>query len=185
MSAAEPRPDQVGIPFNPRELSVRQLLASGVAVLDELLRRGVVRTRNSPLGDLAESIALRTYGGTLAANSEKSYDLLTAHGRRIQVKARLVAPADRRSQSFSAFRSWDFDSALFLLFDTASYELIWARELTVDETKAIGRWVGHTNSSAIVIRNVAKAGIDVTETVRSAYSSIDDAPPEHEVQSRL
>ncbi len=101
--------------------------------------RGVVRTRNSPLGDLAETIALRAYGGSLAANSEKSYDLTTAQGRRIQVKARLVDPADRRSQNFSAFRSWNFDAALFLLFDSASYDLLWARELTVEETKAIGR----------------------------------------------
>lgn len=45
--------------FRPQEPTVRQLLASHVAVLDELLRQGVVRTRNAPLGDLAETIALR------------------------------------------------------------------------------------------------------------------------------
>lgn len=185
MNAAEPRSGPVDPPFDPRALSVRQLLASGVAIIDELLRRGVVRTRNSPLGDLAETIALRAYGGTLAANSEKSYDLTTAQGRRIQVKARLVDPADRRSQNFSAFRSWNFDAALFLLFDSASYDLLWARELTVEETKAIARRVEHTNSSAIVIRHVAAAGIDVTEPVRAAYSNIDDAPPADEIQSRL
>jgi len=61
--------DGVALPFCPQELTVRQLLASHVAVLDELLARGVVRTRNSPLGDLAETIALRAYGGSLAPNS--------------------------------------------------------------------------------------------------------------------
>jgi hypothetical protein len=165
----------VALAFRPQELTIRQLLASYVAVLDELLRRGVVRTRNSPLGDLAETIALRVYGGTLAPNSEKSYDLTTPNGRRIQVKARLVDPADRRSQNFSAFRSFDFDDALFLLFDATSYDLIWARELTSEMTQAIGRRVKHTNSSAIVVRNVAVAGLDVTATVRSAYDSIDAA----------
>ncbi|MBE3076996.1 hypothetical protein HA387_00960 [Clavibacter michiganensis subsp. michiganensis] len=167
----------VALAFRPQDLTVRQLLASHVAVLDELLSRGVVRTRNSPLGDLAETIALRAYGGTLAPNSEKSYDLTTPSGRRIQVKARLVNSADRRSKNFSAFRSFDFDDALFLLFDATSYDLIWARELTSETTRAIGRRVEHTNSSAIVVRNVAAAGLDVTTTVRSAYDSIDDVSP--------
>jgi hypothetical protein len=92
-------------PFDPAALTVRQLLASSVAVIDELLRRGLIRTRNSPLGDLAESLALRAYGGELAPNSEKSFDLGTADGRRLQVKARLVRLDDKRSQTFSAFRS--------------------------------------------------------------------------------
>lgn len=52
----------VALPFRPQELTVRQLLASHVAVLYELLRRGVVRTRNSPLGNLAETIALHDDG---------------------------------------------------------------------------------------------------------------------------
>ena len=167
--------DGVALPFRPQELTVRQLLASHVAILDELLRRRVVRTRNSPLGDLAETVALRAYGGTLAPNSEKSYDLTTPDGRRVQVKARLVDPADSRSQNFSAFRSFDFDDALFLLLDATTYDLIWARELTSETTQAIGRRVEHTNSSAIVVRNVAAAGLDVTATVRSAYDSIDAA----------
>jgi hypothetical protein len=161
-------------PFKPTDLSVRQLLASYVAVLDELMRRGLVRTRNSPLGDLAESLALRAYGGVLAPNSEKSYDLLTANHRRIQVKARLVDPRDRRSQNFSAFRSWNFDSALFLLFDTNTYDLIWARELTRDETEAIGRRVERTNSSAILVRGVAASGTDITVRLAEAYDRIDE-----------
>jgi len=175
-SVADPA-EGMALPFRPQELTARQLLASHVAVLDELLRRGVVRTRNSPLGDLAEAIALRAYGGTLAPNSEKSYDLTTRNGRRIQVKARLVDPADRRSQNFSAFRSFDFDDALFLLFDSTSYDLIWARQLTAEATKAIGRRVEHTNSSAIVIRTVAATGTDVSATVREAYEKIDGPAP--------
>jgi hypothetical protein len=167
--ASAPRP-----PFDPAVLSVRELLASYVAVLDELLRRGLVRTRNPPLGDLAESLALRAYGGALAPNSKSSYDLVTVEGRRMQVKARLVDPRDTRSQGFSAFRSWEFDSAIFLLFDTNTYDLLWARELTSDETRAIGRFVEHTRSSAILVRGVAAAGTDVTERFAAAYDRIDD-----------
>ncbi|QKS87189.1 DUF6998 domain-containing protein [Curtobacterium flaccumfaciens] len=162
------------LPFEPSELTVRQLLASYVGVLDELLRRGLVRTRNSPLGDLAESLALRAYGGALAPNSEKSYDLRRPDGHRVQVKARVVNPLDRRTQAFSAFRSWEFEEALFLLFDAATYDLIWARELSRDETISIGRRVEHTNSSTVAVRNVLRAGLDVTDLIRDAYERIDE-----------
>jgi hypothetical protein len=161
-------------PFEPSELTVRQLLASYVAVLNELLRRGLVRTRNSPLGDLAETLALRAYGGERAPNSEKSYDLRRPDGHRVQVKARVVDPLDKRTQAFSAFRSWDFEEALFLLFDAASYDLIWARELTRDETVGIGRRVEHTNSSAVAVRNVLRGGSDVTALMRDAYERINE-----------
>ncbi|PZE24540.1 hypothetical protein [Curtobacterium sp. MCBD17_028] len=67
-------------------MTVWDLLHAQVAMIDELLARGIVRTRTSPLGDLAETLALRVYGGTLAPNSENSWDLTVSDGRRIQVK---------------------------------------------------------------------------------------------------
>lgn len=164
-----PRP-----PFHPPDLSVRELLASYVAILDELKRRGLVRTRNSPLGDLAETLAVRAYGGTLAPNSEKNYDLISSDGRKIQVKARTVQADDKRTQNFSAVRSWKFDAALFLLFDAETYNLVWARELGSEETRLIGRRVEHTNSSSVLVRDVAHAGADVTDLVRATYDCIDE-----------
>lgn len=168
-------------PFRPVDLSVRELLASYVAILDELRHRSVIRTRNSPLGDLAETLAQRAYGGKLAPNSEKSYDLLTSDGRRIQVKARTVDAADRRTQIFSAVRSWSFDAALFLLFDASTFDLIWARELTRDESQAVARVNEHTASSRIIVRDVARLGKEVTGIVTDAYNRIDEptSGPEH------
>lgn len=163
-----------GLPFDPSALSVRQLLATSVAVIEELLHRGLVRTRNSPLGDLAESIALRAYGGVLAPNSEKSYDLLADDGRRVQVKARLVDPTDRRSQQFSAFRSWSFEAALFVLFDARTYDVLWARELSSADVQSLGRRVEHTNSSVVLVRQVSSAGQDVKKAIVGAFDALDD-----------
>jgi hypothetical protein len=160
--------------FDPAAMSVRDLLHAQVAIIDELLARGIVRTRNSPLGDLAETLALRAYGGALAPNSEKSWDLTANDGRRIQVKARLVDLADRRSQNFSAVRSWGFDAALFLLFDARTYALTWARELTAPECQALGRRVEHTNSTTILTRQVAGVGVDVTDMISAALDRIDE-----------
>ncbi|MEU3627856.1 hypothetical protein [Amycolatopsis coloradensis] len=63
--------------------SVADLLAGYAAILRELRNRGVVRPRNAPLGDYAEHLAQRVYGGELAPNSVKSYDLLAADLRQI------------------------------------------------------------------------------------------------------
>jgi len=159
--------------FDPRTMTVRELLAAYVSIIDELLSRGLVRTRNPPLGDIAEHIVWKAYGGQLAANSAKSYDIIDAAGRRVQVKARAIGLRDNRTQAFSAIRSWDLDVIVFLNIDSATYDLVWARELTVDEAMAIGRRRELTNSSAVYLSNVHSAGIDVTERIRAAYVGLD------------
>jgi len=161
--------------FDPRTMTVRELLAAYVSIIDELLSRGLVRTRNPPLGDIAEHIVWKAYGGQLAANSAKSYDIIDAAGRRVQVKARAIGLGDSRTQAFSAIRSWDLDVIVFLNIDSATYDLVWARELTVDEAMAIGRRRELTNSSAANISNVHSAGIDVTDRIRAAYVGLDQA----------
>jgi len=161
--------------FDPRTMTVRELLAAYVSIIDELLARGLVRTRNPPLGDIAEHIVWKAYGGQLAANSAKSYDIIDAAGRRVQVKARAIGLGDNRTQAFSAIRSWDLDVIVFLNIDSATYDLVWARELTVNEAMAIGRRRELTNSSAVYLSNVLSAGIDVTERIRAAYVGLDQA----------
>lgn len=107
-----------------------QLLSQYAQILAELRIRGVVRTANAPLGDYAEHMALRVYGGSLAQNSAKSYDLTTDNGRRIQVKARTVSASTSASAVFSVFRSFEFDVATLLVLDSRTYALKWARDDT-------------------------------------------------------
>ena len=96
----------------------RELLAGIEASLQELRRRGVARTSNAPTGDYAESLALKVLGGELASNSAKSYDLVTAAGDRIQVKARVIRNGSAGERQLSPFRSFDFEHALIILFDS-------------------------------------------------------------------
>jgi hypothetical protein len=159
--------------FDPTTLTVRQLLATYVAIIDELLSRGLVRTRNPPLGDLAEYIVWKAYGGELAANSAKSYDILDAAGRKVQVKARAIGLSEKRPQTFSAVRSWEFEAVVFLNVDSATYDLIWARELTTVEAMSLGKRREGTNSSAISVSAVLGLGIDVTDRIRAAYEGLD------------
>lgn len=98
-------------------MNVGQLLKLYADILAELRRRGLVRTNNAPIGDLAEYAAVLAYGGQLAKNSEKSYDLIAADERRIQVKVRFVKASASGSLPFSVFRSFGFDAAVFITVD--------------------------------------------------------------------
>ncbi|WP_328609937.1 hypothetical protein OG943_12695 [Amycolatopsis sp. NBC_00345] len=155
---------------NLSELSIPDLLGGYAAILQELRDRNVVRTRNAPVGDYAEYLAARVYGGELVANSVKSYDLLAADGRRIQVKARAVGSDTRSGAIFSVFRSFDFDVAVLITFDSSSYALRLAREVTAADIEAAGRHSSHVNGHRVTITAGARLGIDVTPRFRAAIS---------------
>ncbi len=100
------------------ERSTGELLALSRRILTELRRRGVLRSGNAPTGDYAELLVTRTTGGELAPNSQRSWDVETPMGDRLQVKARVVTdPRKAGERQLSTFRSWDFDAAVIVLFD--------------------------------------------------------------------
>ena len=101
-----------------RSRSSHELLGLYAEILNVLLERAVIRTRNAPAGDLAERLVSLAYGGTLAPNSAKSWDVQLPDGIRLQVKSRVVGPGTSNSQVFSPFRSWDFDRCVFIVFDS-------------------------------------------------------------------
>jgi hypothetical protein len=117
------RPDDsvrnaIGVQVNLDELTPIQLLALSRACLRELQRRGIVRSGNAPAGDYAEFLVRQATGGELATASQKSWDVLTPEGVRLQVKTRVVTnPRNNGERQLSTFRSWDFDAAIIVLFN--------------------------------------------------------------------
>jgi hypothetical protein len=157
--------------FDLAQLGVRDLLRLDVAAIAELRARGLVRTNNKPLADIAEQIVLRARGGVLEPNSTKSYDITTADGQRIQVKAmgdRSAAIAAK----FSPFRSVDFHSAIFLVFD-AECDLTAAYEIPADSVNDHVRFAAHVNGRQPTLREVRALGTDVVDEMRAAYSGLD------------
>jgi hypothetical protein len=150
--------------------STPDLLGLYAAILAELRDRGVVRTRNAPLGDYAEHLAEQVYGGTLAANSVKSYDLLAADSRRVQVKARAVGPDTGAGAVFSAFRSFDFDIAVLMTFGSSTYALRWAREVPAADLETAGRFSSHINGRLLRITAGEQLGVEVTAQFRTAMA---------------
>jgi hypothetical protein len=143
--------------------SPRELLATYESILVELRQREVVRTNDAPAGQYAEWLACRTLGGTLAANSVKSYDLTTDAQERIQVKARVVRnTAKAGERQLSPFRSFDFDAALVILFD-ASYDVLRAVMLTPESIRAHARQSTHVNGWIVIARDsLLNLGEDMT-----------------------
>jgi hypothetical protein len=154
--------------WQPSEHSTQELLAQYAAILVELKDREVIRTRSAPLGDYAEYLTQRAFGGELQPNSGKSYDLLDAEGKRLQVKARTIGHGVRGSAKFSAFRSFDFDRTVFIAFDLGSYEVEWARLVPRQDVEAAVRYSGHINGSAVRITVASRLGADITERFRAA-----------------
>jgi hypothetical protein len=147
----------------------RELLASYEVILRELRRREIVRTNDAPSGQYAEWLAQRAFGGHLAPNSVKSYDLTTTAGRQVQVKARVVRDPARKSgeRQLSPFRSFDFDEALIILFDT-TYHVSRAVTLSADIVLEHSRASTHVNGRVLVARDsILDLGVDVTSLMNS------------------
>jgi hypothetical protein len=144
------------------------------AILAELLHRGVVRSRNAPAGDLAEYLVANAFGGELAPPSEKSWDVRVGD-RHLQVKVRLIAAGDRRSQSYSPFRSWEFDACVFVLLDAHTYDVVSAVEVPVAGVRELARettWVkGFRIGTGGDLRKVAGA-VDRTAELRRALEAL-------------
>jgi hypothetical protein len=152
-------------------LSVEELLDTYRNVLASLRLRGLVRTNNAPIGDLAEYCAAIVYDGVLAPNSEKSYDLVADDGRRIQVKVRLIRPSTSPSAVFSPIRSFDFDACLFLLANDERGSVELAREWGVADVQELGKHRAHTNGVVVRIGKLrtASVGIDRTAEFETAW----------------
>ena len=177
-SSTSPGPGDVlpGVP-ELRQLSSRELLALYSRIITELIARRVVRSRNAPAGDYAELLVAEHYRGELAPPSEKSFDVVVAGGRRLQVKARVVVEGDRRSHSYSPFRSFDFDACVFLVFDSVDYSVREAREIPVEVVEAMATDVTWVSGKRVNVRQVLAATehvLDLAEELRAAAQRVDE-----------
>lgn len=100
-------------------LSTGDLLGAYAGVMRALRSRGVIRSSNNPVADLAENLAGRAFRLTLSEQSAKGYDALDADGGRWQIKGRRRTPENRSTQ-LGVLRGLEedrFDWLLAILFD--------------------------------------------------------------------
>jgi len=131
-----------------KKLSVIELLELHSAIIDDLKRRKVVRTRNNPVGDYTEWLVAKGLGLELAANSSAGFDALDAKGVKIQIKGRRITK-ENRSRQLGIIRKLDekdFDQLIAVIFNEA-YDVIDARliphEVIIDYAKYSDPQKGH------------------------------------------
>jgi len=100
-------------------LSNLELLSLHADILTELHSRGVIRTKNNPVGDYAEWLVSKALGMRLLSNSSAGADAIDVDGMKVQIKARRVTP-DSPSRQLSALRNYEaveFDYLIAVIFD--------------------------------------------------------------------
>lgn len=133
--------------------STSELLSSYREILAQLRRRDIVRTGNAPTGDYAETLVKVAFKGEFAPNSEKSWDVRTSDGEKIQVKSRLLDdPTKSKQRQLSAIRSWGFDSLVIVLFDS-TYRVWKAAKVPADLVRGTGTHSDWVNGELIIARN--------------------------------
>ena len=155
-------------------LTVRELLRLSARIVTELISRHVLGSRNAPAGDLAEYLVAKTYQGELAKASAKSWDV-QAGDRRLQVKCRLVDPDSRRYESFSAFRSWEFDACVFMTLDCYTYDVVRAVEIPMASVQALAREASWVKAHVISVGQIAgpvPGARDITDLIRCALDDL-------------
>jgi hypothetical protein len=93
-----------------------ELVAHYGEVMSELLQRGVVRSGNNPVADMAERVIADYHGVDPEPPNSKSYDVVTRDGATIQVKALRRTKSSRRN--LSPLRTLDFDFVAAVIFAT-------------------------------------------------------------------
>lgn len=155
--------------------AVPELLRLWAGTMAELNARGLVRTNNNPVGDLAEAIAHEHYGGERGSFSQKGWDIRTLGGERIQVKGMRRTASSRRN--LSAIRDSDYDIVLVVTFDE-NFDLTECFTLTRATVEAEFNHRPHVNGRIITVTNRLLASDLITLVdLRGAYQRI-SAPRE-------
>jgi hypothetical protein len=161
-----PSPDDLG------QRTVGELFALYRGILQELRHRGVVRTENAPAGDYAEFLVAIAFGGTLASNSEKSFDVI-ADGRRLQVKARVVSDPPRSGQlQLSPFRSFDFDEAVIVLLNDWDYSVRKGTRVSATVVRDAAVFNSHVNGHIVHARPALLAAPGAIDDVTSLLQAV-------------
>ena len=148
-------------------LSEVELLQIHGSVIDELIRRKVVRTRNNPIGDYTEWLVCDRLRLEIQSNSRAAFDAIDNVGVRYQIKGRR---SDDNRVQFSAIRNLDqqgFDYVIAIVYDH-DYSIRFALRLTHAAVAELSTYRKHVNAH-ILILNEAAIDCDGVEDISGEF----------------
>lgn len=127
-----------------------QVLGVWARSMRELRSRGIVRSSNNPVADVAEAYAAQLLGLTLAPKVAQGYDATGPEGTRYQIKSRRITPenASRQLGVVRNIAAREFDVLLALLFNE-SMTPIHAYSIPYEVVVEYGKWVPKLNGHRI------------------------------------
>ena len=134
-------------------LSDLELLSLHSEILTQLRSRGVIRTKNNPVGDYAEWLVSKALGMTLLSNSSAGADAIDTDGKKVQIKARRVT-SDNPSRQLSALRNYeaaDFDYLIAVIFDE-TYNILDAYKIPQELIRDYARHSDHVNAHIVNLK---------------------------------
>ena len=142
-------------------MSEVELLGTHKAVIDELLRRDVVKTRNNPIGDYTEWLVCRRLGLANEGNSRAAFDATDTQGVRYQIKGR---HSNANSVQFSPVRNLEqhgFDYVVAVVFHE-DYSVRQAVKIPHRVFPTLARYQRHINGYSLVWtpKTVEQAGVE-------------------------
>ncbi len=155
------------------KLTNRELLDAWTGSLDVLYERGVVRTYNNPIGDIAEELVARHYGGTRGAFAQAAWDVAVGD-ELLQVKAcRRATP--KTNIGFSPVRHQEGYTALVLVVFTAHMRVEQAWRVPRETVNDLAKRNDHVNGWKLGLTAKLKARPEV-EQLQLSDEAIDAAP---------
>lgn len=135
-------------------LSESELLQAHAAVIDELVRRGVVRTRNNPIGDFTEWLVCDRLSLEIQPNSKSSYDGIDSKGTRYQIKGRRIERGSTAAQ-LSVIRNLEEQSFDFLVavIYNPDYSIRFGAMIPHFVVQKIAMYRKHVNGHVALIRD--------------------------------
>jgi hypothetical protein len=140
-------------------LSNRELLQVWAQSMRLLRERGVVRTYNSPIGDIAEEMVARHYGGVRGSFDQAAWDVAVGD-ELLQVKACWRAGA-KSKLGFSPIRHREGYTAVVLVVFGADMLVEEAWRIPREVVNELGKFNSHVNGIKVGLTAVMRAHPDV------------------------
>lgn len=138
---------------NPAKLTIIELLATHNAVMKELQKREVIRSRNNPTGDYTEWLVSKKLELTLETNSSKGFDAKDSQGLRYQIKGRRVTSKNKFTQ-LGVIRNLDekdFDFLVAVIYDE-NWKILSAAKIPHQTVSLLAKFRPHQNGHIMHLR---------------------------------
>ena len=137
-----------------RTMSEVELLQTHSAVIAELRRRGVVKTKNNPIGDYTEWLVCNRLCLRVKGNSQKSFDAIDLKGNKYQIKGRRSGASSVQFSSIRALELHGFDFVIAVIFND-DYSVRLAARISHDAVPTLARYQPHTNGYNLILTKTA------------------------------